>query len=208
VRAEFAKSPSGLTPGRYSTTYAFTRTIREPSGAHADVSRDHILLSWNAKPGARRYRVQLSGTPDFTQLVENVVTDNTSYAPLLHYPGQISLNTGRLFWRVAATDEGDNVGDFTQPQLLTRVRRMEVSIRGTLRRRSKQWLTVSVTNFETGGGVGGALLRLKGAGVLRKAHTTAYGSSMLQVRPSRRGYLVITASKRGYTAASLTLRIR
>jgi hypothetical protein len=208
VRAEFAKSPSGLTPGRYSTTYAFTRTIREPSGAHADVSRDHILLSWNAKPGARRYRVQLSGTPDFTQLVENVVTDNTSYAPLLHYPGQISLNTGRLYWRVAATDEGDNVGDFTQPQLLTRVRRMEVSVRGTLRRRSKQWLTVSVTNFETGGGVGGALLRLKGAGVLRKAHTTAYGSSMLQVRPSRRGYLVITASKRGYTAASLTLRIR
>ncbi len=208
VRAEFAKSPSGLTPGRYSTTYAFTRTIREPSGAHADVARDRILLSWDAKAGARRYRVQLSGAPDFTKLVENVVTDNTSYAPLLHYPGQISLDTGRFYWRVAATDEGDNVGDFTQPQLLARVRRMEVSVRGTLRRGSKRWLTISVTNFETGGGVGGALLRLKGAGVLRKAHTTTYGSSMLQLRPSRRGYLVISASKRGYTPASLTLRIR
>jgi hypothetical protein len=208
VRAEFAKSPSGLTPGRYSTTYAFTRTIREPSGAHADVARDHILLGWDAKAGARRYRVQLSGTPDFTRLVENVVTDNTSYAPLLRYPGQVSLDTGRLYWRVAATDEGDNVGDFTQPQLLTRVRRMKVSVRGTLRRHSKRWLTVSVSNFETGGGIGGALLRLKGAGVLRKAHTTPFGSAMLQLRPSRRGYLVISASKRGYAPASVTLRIR
>ena len=208
VRAEFAKSPSGLTPGRYSTTYAFTRTIREPSGAHADVARDHVLLNWDAKAGARRYRVQVSGTPDFTQLVENVVTDNTSYAPLLHYPGQFSLNTGRLYWRVAATDEGDNVGDFTQPQLLSRVRRMEVSIRGTLRRGSKRWLTVSVANYETGGGVGGALLRLMGAGVLRKTRTTTFGSAMLQLRPTRRGYLVISASKAGYTPASLTLRIR
>ena len=208
VRAEFAKSPSGLTPGRYSTTYAFTRTIREPSGAHAEVAQDHILLSWDAKAGARRYRVQVSGTPDFTRLVENVVTDNTSYAPLLHYPGQLTVDTGRLYWRVAATDEGDNVGDFTQPQLLTRVRRMEVSVRGALRRGSKRWLTVNVTNFETRGGVGGALLRLKGAGVLRKSRTTAFGSSVLQIRPSRRGYLVISASKRGYSPASLTLRIR
>ena len=44
---------------------------------------DHVLLSWDAKAGARRYRVQLSGTPELPRLVENVVTDNTSYAPLL-----------------------------------------------------------------------------------------------------------------------------
>ena len=208
VRAEYAKSPSGLTPGRYSTTYAFTRTIREPAGAHADFDRDHVLLSWDAKPGARRYRVQLSGTPEFTNLVENVVTDNTSYAPLLRYPGQYTLDTGRLYWRVAATDEGDNVGDFTQPQLISRVRKMEVSIQGTLRRGSKHWLTVNVKNFETGGGVGGALLRLRGAGIRRSARTTTYGSIVLQLRPARRGYLVMSASKRGFTPASLALRIR
>jgi hypothetical protein len=207
VRAEYAKSLSGLTPGRYSGTYAFTRTIREPGGAHADYARDRVLLSWDAKPEARRYRVQLSNTPDFTQLVENVVTDNTSYAPLLRYPGQ-TLDTGRLYWRVAAMDEHDNVGDFTQPQLISRVRRMEVFVQGTLRRNSKRWLTVSVKNFETGGGIGGALLRVKGAGVLRKARTATFGSVMLQLRPSRRGYLVVSASKRGYTPASLTLRIR
>ena len=37
VRAEFPRSPFGQSRrGRYSATYAFTRTIREPSGAHAD----------------------------------------------------------------------------------------------------------------------------------------------------------------------------
>ena len=208
VRAEYAKSPLGLTPGRYSTTYSFTRTIREPANAHADYSRDHVLLSWDPKAGARRYRVQLSGTPEFSKLVENVVTDNTSYAPLLRYPGQFTVDTGRLYWRVAATDEGDNVGDFTQPQLISRVRRIEVSVRGALKRGSKRWLTVSVKSFETGGGVGGVLLRLNGAGVARKARTAAYGSALLRLRPTRRGYLVISASKRGYTPASLTLRIR
>jgi hypothetical protein len=65
-----------------------------------------------------------------------------------------------------------------------------------------------VKDFETAGGVGGALLRLRGAGVLRKAHTASYGSARLRLRPTRRGYLVITASRRGYVPASLTLRIR
>jgi hypothetical protein len=207
VRAEYP-AETGLTPGRYSTTYSFTRTIREPSNARADFSRDHILLSWDAKPGARGYRVQLSGTPEFSRLVENVTTDNTSYAPLLKYPGQLSLNTGRLYWRVAATDEGNNVGDYTTPQLVTRTRRMEVGVMGALKRGSRRWLTVNVKDFETAGGVGGALLRLRGAGVLRKAHTAPYGSARLRLRPTRRGYLLITASKRGYRPASIRLRIR
>jgi hypothetical protein len=208
IRAEFPREPSGLTPGRYSATYSFTRTIREPTGATANFSRNHILLSWNPKPGARAYRVQLSGTPEFSRLVENVTTDNTSYAPLLKYPGQLSLNTGRLYWRVAATDEGNNVGDYTVPQLITRIRRMEVGVQGALKRGSRRWLTVNVKDFETAGGVGGALVRLRGAGVLRKAHTAPYGSVRLRLRPTRRGYLVISASRRGFTSASITLRIR
>jgi hypothetical protein len=205
VRAEYP-ADSGLTPGRYSTNYAFTRTIREPSNAHADFSRDHVLLSWDAKAGARGYRVQLSGTPEFSRLVENVTTDNTSYAPLLKYFG--SVNTGALYWRVAATDEGNNVGDYTAPQLISRVRRMEVGTTGSLKRGTRRWLTVKVKDFETSFGVGGALLRLRGAGVARKARTAPYGSARLRLRPTRRGYLVISASRRGYAPASITLRIR
>jgi hypothetical protein len=209
VRAEFPRSPSGLTPGPYSTTYAFTRTIREPTGAHADFSRNHILLSWDAKPGARNYRVQISGTPDFGLLVENVVTDNTSYAPKLKYYGFRTLNTGHLYWRVAAQDEGNNVGDFTQPQLITRIRKMEIGVRGALKRGSKRPLTILVTDFETAAGVSGATVRVSGAGLRRRvAHTNMFGGTRLVLRPTRRGFLVISASKRGYQGTSVRLRIR
>jgi hypothetical protein len=209
VRAEFPRSPFGLTPGPYSATYSFTRTIREPTGPRADFNRDHILLSWNAKAGAKRYRVQISGTPDFGQLVENVVTDNPAYAPKLRYFGFRMLNTGRLYWRVAAQDELDNLGDFTQPQLITRIRRMQISLRGALKRGSKRTLTITVSDFETKGGVSGATVRTTGAGVRRRAaHTNTFGGVRLVLRPTRRGFLVISASRRGYQRTSIRLRIR
>jgi len=209
VRAEFPRSPFGLTPGPYSVTYPFTRTIREPTGARADFNRNHVLLSWDAKPGAKRYRVQISGTPDFGKPVENVVTDNTSYAPRLKYFGFRTLNTGRLYWRVAALDEGDDLGDFTQPQLITRIRRMEIGIRGTVKRGKKTTLTVTVTDFETAGGVIGATVRAAGAGVGRaRARTNVFGGVRLVVRPKRRGVLVISASKRGYRPASARVAVR
>jgi len=85
---------------------------------------------------------------------------------------------------------------------------MEVGVKGALKRGTKRWLTVNVKDFETSGGVGGALLRLRGAGVARKARTAQFGSARLRLRPTRRGYLVISASRRGYTPASITLRIR
>ena len=209
VRAEFARTPFGLTPGPYSATYAFTRTISEPSGAHADFDRNHILLSWNAKAGARRYRVQVSGTPEFSQLVENVVTDNTSYAPLLRYRGFRTVNTGRLYWRVAAQDEGDNVGDFTQPQLITRIRKMEIAVQGSLKRGKRTMLAVNLSDFETDGPVGGARLRVAGVGLrVHRWRTSAFGSASVVLKPKRRGYLLISASRSGYLPTSIRLRVR
>jgi hypothetical protein len=209
VRAEFPRSPFGLTPGPYSSAYSFTRTIHAPSGAHADFDRNHVLLSWDAKPGAKRYRVQLSGTEDFAQLVEDVVTDNASYAPLLKFFGFRTLNTGRLFWRVAAIDEGDNLGDFTQPQLIKRTRRMTIAVRGALKRGSKRTLMVFVTDVETGGPVNRAVLRTRGAGTRRRrVGTNAFGGARLVLRPTRRGFLVISASKRGFQGTSVRFRIR
>jgi hypothetical protein len=145
---------------------------------------------------------------DFGQLVENVVTDNTSFAPLLKYRGAPTLNTGRLYWRVAAIDEGDNVGDFTQPQLITRMRRMEVSLTGSLKHRKRSKITVMVSDFETYGGVPGAKLRLSGAGIVRRTRTDAHGTVRLTLRPKRRGTLVISATKRGYQRASARFVVR
>jgi hypothetical protein len=210
VRAQFPRSPFGFTPGPYSPTYPYTKTIREPSSAHADYNADHILLSWNPRPGVRQYRVQISGTPDFGGLLaENVLTDNTSYAPLLRYLGYRSLNTGRLYWRVAAIDEGNNVGDYTQPQLIARTPRMEIAVHGSVKRRKRSTLTIMVTNFETGGGIPRATVRIAGAGIrARRVRTDLFGSARVVLRPSRRGALLITATKRGYRRASLRLSVR
>ena len=209
VRAEFPRSPWGLTPGPYSQTYAFTRTIHSPTGPNADAGTDNILLSWNAKAGAKRYRVQLSGTSDFGQLVENVLTDNTSYAPLLRYPGFRTLNTGRLYWRVAAVDEGENVGDFTDPQLITRVRRMEIVTLGSLKRRQRSSLTITVRDFETAAGVPGAAVRVSGPGIRpRRLRADVNGMVRIALRASRRGTVLITASKRGFRRASTRVGVR
>jgi len=209
VRAEFPRSPFGLTPGPYSSTYEFTRTIGEPTGAHADVTDEHLLLSWNPKTGARGYRIQISGTPDFGQLVENVATDNTSYAPLLKYFGFRSVNTGHLFWRVAALDEGGNVGDYTQAQTINRTPRMDITLRGSAKRRKRSTLTITVTNFETGGGIARATVRVTGAGIkARRVRTDILGNARLVVRPSKRGTLRFTATKAGYRRATASLRVR
>ena len=209
VRAEFPRAPSGVTPGPWSKTVPFTRTILAPNGAHEDVARDRVLLSWDAKAGARSYRVQLAGDTSFSKPVENVVTDNTSYAPLLSYRGYRFLNTGRLFWRVAALDEGNNIGQYTDARAIVRTRRMEIAVRGTLRPRKKMMLNIMVTDFETGAGVPGVTLRASGAGIrVRRGTTTAYGSARWWVRAHRRGSFVIHASKRGYASVTATVVAR
>jgi hypothetical protein len=209
VRAEFPKAPFGFIPGPYSPTYPYTKSIREPTGAHADYNDDHILLSWNARPSVRHYRVQISGTPDFGGLLaENVLTDNTSYAPLLRYLGYRSLNTGRLYWRVAAVDEGNNVGDYTQPQLISRHPRMEITIRGSVKRGRRSTITIVVSNFETGGGIPRATVRVAGAGIkARRVRTDLFGTARFALRP-RRGVLRISATKAGYRSATASLRVR
>ncbi len=54
------------------------------------VSGHHVLLLWNWKLGAKNYRVQISSQPDFSTPVEDVTTDNTSYAPVLTHPAYIN----------------------------------------------------------------------------------------------------------------------
>ena len=57
------------------------------AGRRADgEDRCPVLLSWNAKPAAKNYRVQISQRADFQGTVEQVDTDNTSYAPTLLSP--------------------------------------------------------------------------------------------------------------------------
>jgi hypothetical protein len=209
VRAEFPQSPSGTTPGPYTATHTFTRTIGEPTAAHTDAALDHILLSWNPKAGVKGYVVQLAARPTFIRLLENVTTDNTSYAPPLKFSPVAGFDTGHFYWRVAAIDEGGNVGDFTPVQTITRRRRMTLVVSGMLRRRRMGNVTVRVKNFESGAAVVGARVRISGAGIrARRLRTPASGTLMLRLRPRRRGVLLFRAAARGYQQTRLRVRVR
>ncbi|HEU0305111.1 MAG TPA: hypothetical protein VFR32_11085 [Gaiellaceae bacterium] len=112
VRATFAQSVGTVT-GPYSKLMAFTRTISAPQGARAIRGGGGVLLSWRAKAGARKYRVEIATTPDFAA-PERIETSATSYAPL--FSAFVFGATSRVrYWRVAAMDSSNNVGNFTQP---------------------------------------------------------------------------------------------
>ena len=136
-----------LRHGPWSSYVPFTRTLGEPSGATTSVSGNHVLLSWNWKLGAKDFDVQISQRPDFATTIEDVTTDNTSYAPLLQH--FFYVNGGSFYWRVAARDKNFNVGDWTQPQRIDIAQRLRVAVNRTPPRR--RWSRVLVTVSDPSG---------------------------------------------------------
>jgi hypothetical protein len=114
VRADFAAAFGGVgIPGPYSAWHRFTRTISPPASPRLEHGSHSVLFSWTSKPGTRAYNVEVATGPDFRRRVELMRTDESTYAPLL----SAAYSTARTFyWRVAAVDEGGNVGAFTKPQ--------------------------------------------------------------------------------------------
>jgi hypothetical protein len=111
VRANFPNS-SGTTHGPYSRPVAYARTIKPPTGAHAVGGGTSIALVWRPKVGAKQYKVQIATKPDFSSTVEQVTTDNPTFAPLLSSFNY--LHGGVYYWRVAAVDANGNSGDYTK----------------------------------------------------------------------------------------------
>jgi hypothetical protein len=224
VRAEFPKAVGNqVQPGAWSPTKVYTRTISEPGGTSTDVSGVSVLLSWNAKPAAKNYKVQISQRADFQVNVEQLDTDNTSYAPLLTAPAYLA--GGSFWWRVAAQDEDRNVGDFSParqfnlpkapassraPSALTRLKlALKLS-------KTKKGRRVTATVKANGRPARGALVRVLFArGVTpRKARTNKYGRVTFKVKKLGRGrklmrrQLLFHAAKTGFLPASRVLKIR
>ena len=206
VRAEYPKLPTGSVPGPWSPYVPFTRTLGEPSGARTSVSGNHVLLNWNWKLGAKNFRLQISQRPDFAFTIEDVTTDNTSYAPLLSHPAYV--NGGTLYWRVAAVDKALNVGDWTAAQSFTIAQRLRVAVNRAARR--KRWTRLLVTVSDQGlHGVAGVKVKVSGAGIRAKsAKTNRSGKASVRVRPRKRGKLVFRATKAGWAPGALTMRVR
>jgi protein-S-isoprenylcysteine O-methyltransferase Ste14 len=207
VRANFPRQPFGTVTGPYSwPAQVFARTIAEPIGLHSNGSRKYPLLVWDPKPGVKSYQLQISTRHDFARLVESVATDNTSYAPLLTHSAYAGDDP--IYWRVAAVDEGRNVGDWSQTHRIGVVRRMKLRARGTLKRRQTRTIVITVLS---GGNrpIAGAAVRASGAGAKRMARrTNQRGTVTFRVRPRLRGSVVFRATKSGYGSATLKLRVR
>jgi hypothetical protein len=206
VRAEFPKLPNGSVAGPWSSYLPFTRTLSEPGGSRTSVSGTHVLLSWTWKLGAKNYRVQISQRPDFSRSVEEVTTDNTSYAPTL--TTFLYKSGGTFWWRVAAMDKGSNVGDWTQAQRIDILKRLSVVASGRPVRRRWARIRVTVTDSSRKA-VAGAYVRVSGAGIrAKRARTNRLGRVTFRLRPTKRGRLVFTATKAGFGPGVLSLRIR
>jgi hypothetical protein len=206
VRAEFPKLPAGTVYGPWSQFTQFTRTLSEPANVRTSRSGNHLLLSWGWKLGATNFRVQVSSRQDFATVIEDVTTDNTSYAPLLLHPSYIS--GGTLYWRVAAMDDKRNVGEFAPTQRIDIAERLRVTLAGQPRRRRWTRVTVTVSN-PARRAVAAATVRVSGAGMRpRSARTNRRGRVVFRLRPPKRGRLTFTATKRGFAAGAGSVRVR
>ena len=85
-----------------------------------------------------------------------------------------------------------------------------ISTRGSVKRGERSMLMITVLDFETQAGVPRARVRAQLAPACAPGACvrTCAGNVQLVLRARRRGALVLTASKRGYTPASARATVR
>ena len=201
VRANFRSGSQTVSGGYFSPT-PFTRRIGTPPAARAHRSNGGVVLSWEPSPMVRRYRVELSETNSFRRLVESATTDNTTYAPRL---ARRNVRLSRLYWRVAALDQGNNLGGWSGGRVVP-ARPMRVTVSGGLSRRGRRVVQVKVTS--RGRPVRSASVKVTGVARARPRRTNRRGVARFELRPSRAGRVVFRAVKRGYEPARRTVRVR
>ena len=205
VRANFPGAGGSTVPGPYSARRAFTRYIGRPTGARSTSTPKRLLVSWDPSRSAESYRVEFSESNSFSKRIDSVTTENTSYAPRLTQSG--FLDGGPIYWRVAAVDEGGNVGGWSSGQVKL-LRRMVVHALGFVRRGRRGVVTVSVRDAR-GRAVRGARVTPRGAGVRSRSRRTGRrGSVKLRLRPRARGQIRFRVDKRGFRPGSATLAVR
>ncbi len=163
-----------------------------------------MLLRWEPSLAAKDYRVDISETNSFNQVLDSHRTQNTNYAPRMNQLGFAA--GGRLYWRVAALDEGQNVGGFATGSFKL-PRGMRVTVVGLLQKRKRGLVSVTVTTFG-GKPVKRAAVRASGAGMRSRARRTGRrGTLRMNLRPRRSGAIKFTVRKRGYRPGKATVAV-
>ena len=205
ARANFPTRTGAVVHGPYSTLMAFARTIPEPGGASADITKEHVVLSWNPRMGAKNYRVQVSTRPDFDNFVENMTTEATNHAPLLSQ--REYSDGGKLYWRVAAVDADANVGDFSPVQQFgldqpLRLRTLGSAVRG----RAGQLTIIATTRLDP---IPGVSVRVWGAGLTaRTVKTKANGRVVIKLKPKKKGVIYFRGTKAGFKTTTIKVTVR
>jgi hypothetical protein len=154
---------------------------------------------------ARRYRVQVSASDSFANIVEQTTTSNTNWAPRM---GRKEYRSGvKLYWRVATMDEGNNLGGWATTSL-SKPKKLRVRLSGGARRGHRGAVRVTVTDSR-GRRLSRIRITVKGAGVKAKPHrTNRRGATVFRIRPRKKGSLRFRAEARGYATAAVRLSVR
>ena len=190
VRAVF----SGDVKGPYSPTRSVLHTIGEVTGANVN-TKVGMSFSWQTKANTKQYKIQVASDVDFTQIVLDDSTDQTTYTPTLDQDG--FKNGGRLYWRVAAIDPDGNLGAFTPAKAIVLAKRMDVRLDGALTKGATGVVTVTVLDAK-GVPVRRAEVRVTAGGTAKRKRTNAKGVAVLKIRVRKSGTVKIQASKAGF----------
>jgi hypothetical protein len=205
VRANFPGASTQTVPGGYSAKRSFTRYIGAPTGARSTSTARRLLVSWDPSRAARKYRVQFSESNSFSKTLDRADVENTSYAPRLTQAG--FLDGGPVYWRVAAMDEGGNLGAWSSGQVKP-LPRMKIRVRGSLRRNRPRVIRITVKSSR-GRAVRGARVTPRGAGVRSRAkRTNKRGVARLRLRPTSKGIVRFRVDKGGFRPGSARRRVR
>jgi hypothetical protein len=200
VRANFPGGNTAVSSG-WSGSSPFTRVIPPPDGVNAINKDGRLLISWEPSTMAKTYRVDISTTNSFSTIALSAGTENLSLAPTL--TNAAFIDGGTLYWRVAAVDEGNNVGGFATGQFKT-PKRMVVSLSGAVNRMAKSPVIVTVKDAR-GRAVKRAKIKISGAARAKAKRTGRKGTAKFLLRGRRKGTVTFRVARSGYRTGVATL---
>jgi hypothetical protein len=202
IRANFPAGSQTI-PSGWSGATPFTRTIPPPDGVNAINKNGRVLIGWEPSVMAKKYKVEISASNSFSTIGYTATTENLAIAPPLTTTA--FLNGGRLYWRVAAVDEGNNVGGFATGTFKT-PKRMSISVAGHVTKGARSQVVVTVKDAR-GRAVKKAKVAVSGAGRARSRRTNKRGIATLSVRGRRRGAITFRVTRTGYRPGVATLTV-
>ena len=203
VRANFPKGNSKVASA-YTPLQGIATRIPAPEGVRSQRDSRRVILSWEPVFNAKNYKVEFSATNSFSTVAQGITTENLAVtADLSKAP---FVDGGQIFWRIAAVDEGGNVGGYAAGEVRT-ARRMTLKAAGGLARRVKGKVVVTVLDAD-GDPLRNVKIRVSGAAQARAKRTSKRGTATFRLRPRRRGTVTFRAARTGYKPAEAQIVVR